>query len=87
MMQEREKLIKINQLAADIVKEMVKDGIEYDAFILKNAVENLARSVVDLTDIQLGKDGDVPTALKGTVIKTRLALNSVKNEREDVLIV
>ncbi|RSK26258.1 hypothetical protein EJF36_04960 [Bacillus sp. HMF5848] len=78
MSEERDKMLRINRQAKEILQSMLRDGKEYDEYLLKNAVEQLARSVVDLSNIQLGLDSDPPTTLKATVVKLQIAQNSVE---------
>lgn len=85
MRDEIEKIVQINHLANEMLKEIVRCGHQLEGPALKGTVENLARSVIDLTNIQLGKESDMQTTLKGTLIKTRLAYNSLLIKKKEGL--
>jgi len=80
MVNDRENLVKINQLALSIVEKMLKDSERSRSIEDLQVIENLSRTIVDLTNIQLGKDGDPATTLKASLIRTRLSYNSVVKE-------
>jgi len=77
MANDREILLRINQLSLAIVEEMVKDGDKYSSVEDIKVIENLSRTIVDLTNIHLGKDADLSTTLKACLIRSRLSYNTV----------
>jgi hypothetical protein len=81
-MNEREKLLKIQHLSKEIVRELLRDGYQLDETNWKNTVENLSRSIIDLTNIQLGLDANEETTLKATLSKVRIAYNSITSQKE-----
>jgi hypothetical protein len=81
-MNEREKLLKIQHWSKEIVRELLRDGYQLDETNWKNTVENLSRSIIDLTNIQLGLDANEETTLKATLSKVRIAYNSITSQKE-----
>jgi hypothetical protein len=81
-MNEREKLLKIQHWSKEIVRELLRDGYQLDETNWKNTVENLSRSIIDLTNIQLGSDANEETTLKATLSKVRIAYNSITSQKE-----
>jgi hypothetical protein len=83
MSESKEMLIKINILAADIIKQIVSDKATFQEQYVKNAVENLSRSVLDLTSIQLGNKNDIETTLQATLSKMKISYNLVLQAVEE----
>ncbi|MCM3536815.1 hypothetical protein [Priestia endophytica] len=83
-MEERVKLIRIRELAYEILHCRLQDQTAYCQQDLQEVVELLARVVVDLTNTQLREDADPPTSLKATVSKTRMAYNTMMVKQRDV---
>jgi hypothetical protein len=81
-MNDRENLLKIQHWSKEIVRELLRDGYQLDETNWKNAVENLSRSIIDLTNIQLGLDANEETTLKATLSKVRIAYNSITSQKE-----
>lgn len=80
LINDREKLLRVNDIASSLVREMLRDCTHFDEKQLKNAVENLSRSLVTLTNIQLGLEEDSNEALQATLSKVRIAYNSVSTK-------
>ncbi|MDQ0243912.1 hypothetical protein J2S09_001457 [Bacillus fengqiuensis] len=76
-MNEQEQLKRIRELAHNIIQSGLQDGARYDEWQLRNVIELLARSVIDITNLNLGADIDPPTSLKATVSKMKMAYNEM----------
>lgn len=81
LINDREKLLRVNAIASNLIREMLKDGRAYDETQLRSAVENLSRSLVTLTNIQLGVERDSQEALQATLSKVKIAYNSVSRNK------
>ncbi|WP_078409267.1 hypothetical protein [Priestia abyssalis] len=80
-MNEQEQLKRIRELAHNIIQSGLQDGTHYDEWQLRNVTELLARSVVDLTNLNLGADIDPPTSLKATISKMKMAYNEMDSQQ------
>lgn len=80
-MNEQEQLKRIRELAHNIIQSGLQDGAHYDEWQLRNVMELLARSVVDITNLHLGADIDPPTSLKATVCKMKMAYNEMGSQK------
>lgn len=85
-MEERDQLLRVRELANEILRLKVQDRTTYDELELRNNVELLARSVVDLTTLHLNEDVDPPTSLRATVSKLKMACNNMGNYKKTEII-
>ncbi|WP_110111690.1 hypothetical protein [Bacillus sp. CGMCC 1.16541] len=81
-MSERDQLVRVKELASEIIRLRLQDSAEFSELELKNNVELLARSVIDLVNIQLSEDADTSTSLKATVCKMKMAYNQMENSKK-----
>lgn len=77
MSHDKEMLLKIHLLATEIIKQILRDKASYNEKQLLNAVENLSRSIIDLTSTQLDHKEDIETTLKATLSKVKISYHSV----------
>ncbi|MBM7704714.1 hypothetical protein [Metabacillus iocasae] len=82
-MSEREQLLRVRELANEIIRLRLQDSAEFSELELKNNVELLARSVIDLVNIQLLEDADSSTSLKATVCKMKMAYNQMEKVKKN----
>ncbi|AYE52271.1 hypothetical protein ABEP42_18695 [Priestia megaterium] len=85
-MGEHQQLVRVRELANEIIRLRLQDRTTYDELELQNNVELLSRSVVDLVNIMLAEDGDSSTSLKATVSKMKMVYNNMHQaEKKDYL--
>jgi len=85
-MGEHQQLVRVRELANEIIRLRLQDRTTYDELELQNNVELLSRSVVDLVNIMLAEDGDSSTCLKATVSKMKMVYNNMHQaEKKDYL--
>lgn len=76
-MRAEDHLAKIHSLSNEMIKRLINDKTVIESNELKNAVEYLARAVLDLTKIELEMDQDPQSSLRATLAKVRIAANSL----------
>ncbi|MGG0449371.1 hypothetical protein ABEY82_03230 [Priestia megaterium] len=85
-MGEHQQLVRVRELANEIIRLRLQDRTTYDELELQNNVELLSRSVVDLVNIMLAEDGNSSTSLKATVSKMKMVYNNMHQaEKKDYL--
>ncbi|ADF38131.1 hypothetical protein [Priestia megaterium] len=85
-MGEHQQLVRVRELANEIIRLRLQDRTTYDELELQNNVELLSRSVVDLVNIMLAEDGDSSTSLKATASKMKMVYNNMHQaEKKDYL--
>ncbi|MBU8752487.1 MULTISPECIES: hypothetical protein [Priestia] len=85
-MGEHQQLVRVRELANEIIRLRLQDRTTYDELELQNNVELLSRSVVDLVNIMLAEDVDSSTSLKATVSKMKMVYNNMHQaEKKDYL--
>ncbi|QFT88559.1 hypothetical protein FIU87_07890 [Bacillus sp. THAF10] len=77
---------KMNLYANELVKMMVKDGGKMKEAELKIAFENVARAMIDMTNIHLNREKDVNEALKTSLSRMKIARNCVYATKNTPLI-
>ncbi|WP_080846800.1 hypothetical protein [Cytobacillus gottheilii] len=82
MKRELEKALRVKSLSKEILQELLEDRISYKEEDLRQVVEVLARSVNELSDLYIGRPCDHEVVLKGTIMKMRIGLNTVKMKKE-----
>ncbi|WP_282155130.1 hypothetical protein [Cytobacillus gottheilii] len=82
MKRELEKALRVKSLSQEIIQELLEDRISYKEEDLRQVIEVLARSVNELTDLYLDCSYDHEVVLKGTIMKMRIGLNTVKMKKE-----
>jgi hypothetical protein len=70
-----ESLEKMNVYANEMVKLLVKDDLELQQDQLRKALENILRTILDITNIQLGREKDAQATLQTTLTRMRIAHN------------
>ncbi len=76
-MGEHQQLVRVRELANEIIRLRLQDRTTYDELELQNNVELLSRSVVDLVNIMLAEDVDSTTSLKATASKMKMVYNNM----------
>ncbi|AEN90824.1 MULTISPECIES: hypothetical protein [Priestia] len=76
-MGEHQQLVRVRELANEIIRLRLQDRTTYDELELQNNVELLSRSVVDLVNIMLAEDVDSSTSLKATASKMKMVYNNM----------
>ncbi|MEW4209680.1 hypothetical protein Q0O85_14110 [Priestia megaterium] len=85
-MGEHQQLVRVRELANEIIRLRLQDRTTYDELELQNNVELLSRSVVDLVNIMLAEDVDSSTSLKATASKMKMVYNNMhRAEKKDYL--
>lgn len=85
-MGEHQQLVRVRELANEIIRLRLQDRTTYDELELRNNVELLSRSVVDLVNIMLAEDVDSSTSLKATASKMKMVYNNMHQaEKKDYL--
>ncbi|MCM3792327.1 hypothetical protein [Priestia megaterium] len=85
-MGEHQQLVRVRELANEIIRLRLQDRTTYDELELQNNVELLSRSVVDLVNIILAEDVDSSTSLKATASKMKMVYNNMHQaEKKDYL--
>ncbi|NEW01156.1 hypothetical protein GYH73_005895 [Bacillus megaterium] len=85
-MGEHQQLVRVRELANEIIRLRLQDRTTYDELDLQNNVELLSRSVVDLVNIMLAEDVDSSTSLKATASKMKMVYNNMHQaEKKDYL--
>ncbi|MHA7093253.1 hypothetical protein [Priestia megaterium] len=85
-MGEHQQLVRVRELANEIIRLRLQDRTTYDELELQNNVELLSRSVVDLVNIMLAEDVDSSTSLKATASKMKMVYNNMHQpEKKDYL--
>lgn len=85
-MGEHQQLVRVRELANEIIRLRLQDRTTYDELELQNNVELLSRSVVDLVNIMLAEDVDSSTSLKATASKMKMVYNNMyQAEKKDYL--
>ncbi|AXI28161.1 hypothetical protein ACFW1J_17750 [Priestia aryabhattai] len=85
-MGEHQQLVRVRELANEIIRLRLQDRTTYDELELQNNVELLSRSVVDLVNIMLAEDVDSSTSLKATASKMKMVYNNMhQTEKKDYL--
>ncbi|MFD3450051.1 hypothetical protein ACFDTO_36355 [Microbacteriaceae bacterium 4G12] len=82
MMEEREKLYRIQQLAQEIVEVLLEESFFNQDTHLRNCTELVANTVAALAKIQLGEDTNPEDTLRYTVTKMRMARNAIEQEKQ-----
>jgi predicted metal-dependent phosphotriesterase family hydrolase len=70
-----ESMEKMNVYANEMVRLLVKDEAELQQDQLRKALENVLRTIVDMTNIQLGREKDAQATLQTTLTRMRIAHN------------
>ncbi|MFE7061257.1 hypothetical protein ACFVAD_03755 [Sutcliffiella sp. NPDC057660] len=70
-----ESMEKMNVYANEMVRLLVKDGAGLQQDQLRKALENVLRAMVDMTNIQLGREKDAQATLQTTLTRMRIAHN------------
>ncbi|MBD3843656.1 MAG: hypothetical protein IE909_17615 [Campylobacterales bacterium] len=70
-----ESMEKMNVYAKEMVRLLVKDDTELQQDQLRKALENVLRAMVDMTNIQLGREKDAQATLQTTLTRMRIAHN------------
>lgn len=70
-----ESMEKMNVYANEMVRLLLKDEAELAQDQLKKALENVLRAMVDMTNIQLGREKDAQATLQTTLTRMRIAHN------------
>jgi len=89
-MNEKEKVIQIQNLSEEVIQMIVKDGYEAESQSLKRAVELLSQVIYDLTIINSNENCNQEETLKGTLAKMKIAHNAISTgikKRDDQKIV
>lgn len=81
-MGEKEKLVRIVELAIDVRKLLVQESFFNRHPELRGAVENLACSVEVLANIQIHEDKNVEDTLRYVLTKMKIAHNAISQEKE-----
>jgi hypothetical protein len=85
-MGEHQQLVRVRELANEIIRLRLQDRTTYDELELQNNVELLSRSVVDLVNIMLAEDVDSSTSLEATASKMKMVYNNMHQaEKKDYL--
>ncbi|MBE5100085.1 hypothetical protein [Priestia aryabhattai] len=85
-MGEHQQLVRVRELANEIIRLRLQDRTTYDELELQNNLELLSRSVVDLVNIMLAEDVDSSTSLKATASKMKMVYNNMHQaEKKDYL--
>jgi len=85
-MGEHQQLVRVRELANEIIRLRLQDRTTYDELELQNNVELLSRSVVDLVNIMLAEDVDSSTSLKATASKMKMVYHNMHQaEKKDYL--
>ncbi|MCM2974268.1 hypothetical protein M3592_02340 [Priestia aryabhattai] len=85
-MGEHQQLVRVRELANEIIRLRLQDRTTYDELELQNNIELLSRSVVDLVNIMLAEDVDSSTSLKATASKMKMVYNNMHQaEKKDYL--
>ncbi|MGM9987932.1 MAG: LemA domain protein [Bacillaceae bacterium] len=79
-MENDKELLRIRVLGDEILKDLLKEAYFDHEPKLRDSVENLARTVVALTDIALEKDNNPESTLRYVVSKMRQASNAIKEQ-------
>ncbi|UOY92932.1 LemA domain protein [Ectobacillus sp. JY-23] len=82
MMNEREQLQRIQELAREIMEMLLQESLFDRNSYLRDSVEHLANTVDALTKIQLDQDVNVQDTLRYTITKMRIARNAMQHEKE-----
>lgn len=70
-----ESMEKMNMYAKEMVRLLVKDDAELQQDQLRKTLENVLRAMVDMTNIQLGREKDAQATLQTTLTRMRIAHN------------
>ncbi|MGM0836611.1 MAG: hypothetical protein ACQEV7_10660 [Bacillota bacterium] len=70
-----ESMEKMNVYANEMVRPLLKDEAELAQDQLRKALENVLRAMVDMTNIQLGREKDAQATLQTTLTRMRIAHN------------
>jgi hypothetical protein len=70
----------IQRQVTELLKLLLKDGIVYEAGHLKQAMEQLARFIYDLTVVALAEHIDIETTLQATRAKMKIAYNLLEQK-------
>ncbi|MBA2874219.1 hypothetical protein [Thermaerobacillus caldiproteolyticus] len=70
---------EIQKRTEELLTLLVKDGVAYEEQYLKQAVEQLARVVYDLTVVVLNEHIDRETTLQATKTKMKITCNLLEN--------
>ncbi|PLR80709.1 hypothetical protein CVD25_20380 [Bacillus canaveralius] len=74
---EVERALRVKSLSNDILEQLLEDRISFKEKDLRNAVELLARSVQDLTNLYVGVEEDHVSTLKATIMKMKICHNTL----------
>ncbi|HDX9578313.1 TPA: LemA domain protein [Bacillus pseudomycoides] len=81
-MEEKEKLLRIAELAKDVQKLLVQESFFNRHPELRGAVENLACSVEVLANMHVHEDKNAEDTLRYVLAKMKIAHNAIVQERE-----
>ncbi|MCJ7987093.1 hypothetical protein QU577_06565 [Priestia megaterium] len=84
-MGEHQQLVRVRELANEIIRLRLQDRTTYDELELQNNVELLSRSVVDLVNIMLAEDVDSSTSLKATASKMKMVYNNMHQAEKKII--
>ncbi len=70
----------IQRQVTELLKFLLKDGVTYEADHLKQATEQLARVIYDLTVVALTKHIDIETTFQATRTKMKIAYNLLEQK-------
>ncbi|AQX55412.1 hypothetical protein LZP85_05085 [Priestia flexa] len=79
-MNEQQQFVRVRELANEIIRFKLQDRAVYNEVELRNSVELLARSIVDLANVHLKEDADPETSLKATVCKVKMVYNHMNQK-------
>ncbi|SFI00426.1 MULTISPECIES: LemA domain protein [unclassified Bacillus (in: firmicutes)] len=82
-MEEKEKLMRIVELAQDVRKLLVQEAFFNRNPELRGAVENLACSVEVLANMHVHEDKNAEDTLRYVLAKMKIAHNAISHEKED----
>ena len=81
-MEEKEKLMRIVELAKDVRKLLVQEAFFNRHPELRGAVENLACSVEVLANMHVHEDKNAEDTLRYVLAKMKIAHNAISQEKE-----
>ncbi|MGY3716501.1 hypothetical protein ACWE42_13360 [Sutcliffiella cohnii] len=76
----------IHEYADEMVKVIIMNKQNTDEELMRNALENMARTIRDLTNIELGRELNTESTLKCTLSKMKIAQNCLTKVKKDKVI-
>ncbi|AST91475.1 MULTISPECIES: hypothetical protein [Sutcliffiella] len=77
---------RIHEYADEMVKVIIMNKHNTDEELMRNALENMARTIRDLTNIELGRELNTESTLKCTLSKMKIAQNCLTKVKKDKVI-